>query len=410
MPRFVPRVLVVLALAGVVALLVRFVSAPPPDEVRATLSAAGAIAGGDTVGFARATEPRPFVFPDDHGPHPEYRTEWWYLTGNLADPSGRRFGWHITFFRNSLAPESVERASAWSTNQLWMVHFALTDIGDGRHRAFERFAREAVGMAGARVEPFRVWLDDWEIRSLGEATGEGTGGPGGGHGDPAAIFPLQVRAGDEGWEVDLVLEAGKPIVLQGIDGWSQKGPEPGNASYYFSFTRMPTRGRVSIAGESFEVEGTSWKDREWSTSALGEEHVGWDWFSLQLSDGRELMFFELRRDDGMSDPLNHGVVVEADGTTRKLVAGEVELEVTGEWRSPLDGARHPSGWRARIPTEGFDLEIVPLVRDQEMNLSVRYWEGAVDVRGEGPDGPVEGVGFVELTGYGEVGGRAGGGG
>jgi len=382
-------------LAGAVALALRL-SGGPEEGVRATLSAAGALAGADTAGFARAMAPRAFVFPDDHGAHPGYRTEWWYLTGNLTDADGRRFAWQLTFFRNSLSPEPPERASAWSTNQLWMAHFALTDVESGRHRAFERFARGAVGLAGAETEPLRVWLDDWELR------GSGAGGI---SADPRDVFPLTLVAQDEEWAIDLTLDAGKPIVLQGDRGWSRKGPEPGNASYYFSFTRMPTRGRVTVEGRTFEVEGASWMDREWSTSALGPEHLGWDWFSLQLSDGRELMFFELRRDDGRPEPLNHGVLVEPDGSYRPLSADAFEVEVLDRWTSPLDGARYPSGWRVRIPLERIDLEVIPVVRDQEMNLSVRYWEGAVEVGGTGVDGPITGVGFVELTGYGEAGGR-----
>ncbi len=354
-------------------------------EVRATLSAAAVIAGSDTAGYARATEPRAFRFPEDHGPHPEFRTEWWYLTGNLRQPSdGRRFAYQLTFFRNALSPEGVGRASAWDTNQLWMGHLAITDVASDMHVYEERFARGAAGLAGAEPDPFRVWLEDWTIL-----------------GSESETFPLSVRAEKDRWAVDLTLREGKPPVFQGDEGLSRKGPNPGDASYYLSFTRLPTTGMLTLEGVQFEVVGDSWMDREWSTSALGEEHLGWDWFSLQLDDGREIMFFELRRKDGEPEPLNHGSFVEVDGSYRSLAADDVEIQVLNTWASPLDGTEYPSGWQLRLPALDLELTLEPMVQDQEMNLSVRYWEGAIRVTGRDADGPVEGVGFAELTGYGE---------
>ncbi|TVR60879.1 MAG: carotenoid 1,2-hydratase [Gemmatimonadales bacterium] len=360
-------------------------------------------------------EPRAFRFPDDHGPHPEYRTEWWYLTGNLRSGEGERWAYQLTFFRSSLAPEPAHRRSAWNTNQLWMAHLAITDVENDRHVVSERFARGAGGLAGGQAEPFRVWLEDWEMWwDEGSApTGAALDGPvsleglereaaGTGNGEAApGLFPLRLRASEGDWGLDLTLEAGKPPVFQGDRGLSQKGPEPGNASFYISFTRMPTEGTIRLGDQEMTVEGASWMDREWSTSALDEEHLGWDWFSLQLHDQREIMFFELRRRDGRPEPLNHGILVEPDGSSLHLNAEDVRLEVLDHWESPLDGARYPSGWRMEIPRLGVDLTVEPKVRDQEMNVSVRYWEGAVKVHGQGVEGPVEGVGFVELTGYGE---------
>jgi predicted secreted hydrolase len=401
------------AVLGALAWAALRLSAPPErSPVRATLSAAEALAGGDTAGFERALEPRPFRFPEDHGPHPGFRTEWWYLTGHLeaedaaavGDPSGagarREFGFQLTFFRSALAPDAPGRDSAWSTNQLWMGHFALTDVGSGRHLHEERFARGAAGLAGAEADPFRVWLEDWELARLpGAPPREGSG----------SAFPFRLRAslahGPEAG-LDLVLEEGKAPVLQGDRGLSQKGPEPGNASFYLSWTRMPVRGSVRIDGEALDVRGEAWMDREWSTSALGDVHRGWDWFSLQLDDGRELMFFELRRRDGARDPLNHGALVAADGGWRRLEGSEVELEVLGRWSSPLDGATYPSGWRLRVPGEALDLVLTPRVPDQEMNVSFRYWEGALEVEGTAAGRPVGGRGYAELTGYAEEGGRS----
>jgi predicted secreted hydrolase len=370
---------------------------PEPDPVRATLSAAAALAGSDTAGFARVTGPRAFRFPEDHGAHPEYRTEWWYLTGHLAALEGdRAFGFQLTFFRSALEAAAPESASAWATNQLWMAHFALTDVAGQRHLHGERLARGAAGLAGASAEPFRVWLEDWSLaREAGAPPVAGSG----------SAFPMRLRAGLEGGALELRVDEGKPPVLQGEQGYSRKGPAPGNASYYLSWTRMPLSGTVTLDGERIAVAGQGWMDREWSTSALDPVHEGWDWFSLQLGDGRELMFFELRRRDGAPEPLNHGVVVDPDGETRPLGADDVRIEVTEEWTSPLDGTRYPGGWILRIPEEDATLTLVPRVANQEMNVTFRYWEGALEVAGSWGGEPVEGVGYAELTGYADEGGR-----
>lgn len=360
--------------------------------VSAGLSAAGALAGSDTAGFARATGPRPFEFPRDYGPHPEYRTEWWYLTGTLESDAGRDFGFQLTFFRTALQPEPVERASVWNTNQVWMAHFAVTDVDAGQHHAFERFARGAAGLAGAMAAPFRVWLHEWELAGTGDAA-----------------FPMQLLARQDDTELQLVLDEGKGPVLQGEEGWSRKGPEPGNASYYLSWTRMPARGTVTVDGERHDVVGTAWMDREWSTSALGPDVEGWDWYSLQLSDGRELMFFELRRSDGGTDPMNHGSLVAEDGGVQALASDDVQIEVLDHWESPVDGTRYPARWRIRVPSEELDLTLVPKLADQEMRLSFRYWEGAVDIEGMAGERPVTGSGYVELTGYAGADGVRGGG-
>jgi predicted secreted hydrolase len=389
--RWMFGVLVALAITlagGVVFLLSSPRDGRRAEGARASLSAVGALAGGAVEGFARAEDPRPFVFPDDHGPHPDYRTEWWYLTGNLESEAGDPFGFQLTFFRNSLTPEPVGRDSPWDSRELWMGHFALTDVARDRHQADERFARGAAGMAGGAVAPFRVWLGDWELSAEPDTPQD-------------SAFPMRLRAGQEGSRLDLRLLPQKPVVLQGERGLSQKGPERGNASYYLSWTRIEATGTIEWGGQTFPVKGTAWMDREWSTSALSEAQVGWDWFALQLDDGRDLMFFELRRADGTRDPLNHGTLVGPTGETTPLGTDDFDLEVIGTWRSPLDGTLYPSGWRIRIPSEGLDLEIQPRVQNQEMDLSFRYWEGAVAVQGTSEGVPVGGVGYVELTGYGE---------
>ncbi len=180
---------------------------------------------------------------------------------------------------------------------------------------------------------------------------------------------------------------------------SQKGPEVGNASYYYSLTRMPTQGTIHIADEIFQVSGTSWMDREWSTSVLGKEYRGWDWFGLQLSDGSDLMFFRLRRTDGQPDGFSSGTLVRPNGETLRLGQADVRIDVDAYWRSPHSGGRYPAGWQFQIPAERLVFELRPYVADQELPLSIRYWEGAVAVRGQAKGRPLRGHGYVELTGY-----------
>lgn len=378
------------------------------------LSLVATLGGLDTAGYERALEVRDFVFPEDHGPHPGFRTEWWYVTGNLTAESGRAFGLQLTIFRSALAPTSPGGPSDWATNQAYMGHFAVTDVSGGAFRAAELFARGSGGLAGARAAPFRVWIEDWALAAADAGAGGATAAPEpvdrpgvrddpGGERPEDETFPLRLTAETEEMAVDLVLEEGKPRVLQGDRGLSQKGPEPGNASYYYAHTRMPARGEVVFEGESYRVSGLAWLDREWSTSALSPGQVGWDWFALQLDDGWEMMVYQLRRDDGTADPLSDGVLIDPEGRRIPLEwGGEVSVTPTGTWSSPVDGAEYPSGWRIRVPGRGWDLSVDPVVLDQELRLAFRYWEGAVRVQGTGEGGePVTGQGYVELTGYAE---------
>jgi predicted secreted hydrolase len=332
--------------------------------------------------------PREFRFPEDHGPHPGFRTEWWYYTGNLATREGRRFGFQLTFFRSALAPEKPPempvRASAWAARQAYLAHFTLTDVAGKRFRSFERWGRGALDLAGAQGDPFRVWVGDWS-----SAAGEAPGTP----------FPMHLRAAQEGVAIDLLLQEGKPPILQGDRGLSRKSAEPGNASYYYSLPRMPAAGTVRLGEMSFTVTGAAWMDREWSTSSLGKDQIGWDWFALQLGDGREVMLYRLRRADGGIDPASSGTVIGPAGEVRRLGPADMSITALDPWRSPRSGAVYPSRWRLRIPAEGLDLEVTPRLADQELDVSFRYWEGAVAVTGARRGQPVDGQGYVEMTGY-----------
>ncbi len=363
-------------------------AAAPPPGLDASLDVVAALAGsGSSEGFARAEEPRAFSFPADHGPHDGFRTEWWYVTGNLAAADGRAFGFQLTFFRNALAPEGEVPAgsSNWRTNHVWMAHLAISDERGRRFRFAERFAREALNLASAKPG-LDVHLRDWRL----------VGADGG--------FPARLVATEETAEgamaIDLELAASRPPVLQGDAGLSRKGIEAGNASYYYSMTRLETRGELTIDGERFAVSGLSWLDREWSTSALGPELVGWDWFALQFDDGRDLMFYRLRRADGSSDALSAGSIVDpngsvnSNGSTMKLSIQDVVLEPLSWFESADGAARYPSRWRLRVPSRNIDVTLTPRVDDQELRVTVRYWEGAVRI-----DGTIGGSGFVEMTGY-----------
>ena len=342
-----------------------------------------AVLSGDSAGFAVADRVRAFEFPRDHGPHPDFRSEWWYFTGNLQSDGGRRFGFQLTFFRFALSAGDDRPApsSAWSTRQVYMAHFALTDVAGRRFQAFEKFEREALALAGAVERPFRVWLGPWEARAEGPD-----------------FLPMRLRAAQGDTAIDLRIEAGKPRVLQGNQGLSQKSGRPGNASYYYSYTRLPARGRVRVDGSTYPVAGAVWMDREWSTSALDPDQPGWDWFGLQLDDGREIMFYRLRRKGGETDPHSAGSLVELNGEAHALGAGDVVLRATRQWQSPRGGS-YPVGWRVRIPRHAVDVQVSPVLADQEHSATLRYWEGAVDVRGTSAGRAVSGRGYLELTGY-----------
>jgi predicted secreted hydrolase len=380
------RVLVLLGALGVlgVAALTWRLMRDGTVRVVEHVSVAEALGSVAADGFARALAPRAFSFPADHGPHPEFRNEWWYYTGNVATGSGRRFGYQLTFFRIALAPGGPARGSAWRASELWMAHLAVSDIGGRRFVASSRLARAALDLAGAQASPLRVWLEDWSAH--GDAAG--TPGP-----------RMRLSAAERGTGIDLVLEPTKPPVLQGERGLSVKGPEPGQASYYYSLTRLVTRGTITVDGARHDVSGTSWMDREWSTSALGEDQIGWDWFAVQLDDGRDLMVYRLRRADGTVDPASAGTVVARDGSSRSLAADDVQIETLAWWSSPRDGARYPARWRVTVPREDMVLEVEPRLDDQEWTAPVRYWEGAVSVRGRAAGQPVSGDGYVELVGY-----------
>ncbi len=344
----------------------------------------GAVQAADASGFARAAGPQPLSFPADYGPHPDFQTEWWYYTGNLAGEDGRHFGYQFTIFRRAMLPpdQRAERASDWNADQVYMGHFALTDVDGQRFHAFERLARGGADLAGAQAEPYEVWLEDWRVEDV-------PGRPG--------VTRMQAAAGDVA--IDFLLTDTKGPVLQGDQGYSQKGPDPGNASFYYSLTRLATEGTVSVGDSVYPVTGLSWKDHEYSTSALAPNQMGWDWFALQLDDGSELKAFHIRQDDGSIDPFSAGSFVDPDGAVTYLSRDDFQIEVDKTWRSPRSGGEYPTRWTLTVPSLDLRLELEPWLADQELNVSYNYWEGAVKVTGERAGQPVSGNGYVEMTGY-----------
>lgn len=344
----------------------------------------GPVAAASSSGYARATGPRAFDFPADYGPHPDFQTEWWYYTGNLDTAEGRHFGYQLTFFRRAVTPpaDRVARASAWTADQVIMAHFALTDVQGKQFYAFERLERAGAGLAGAQAEPFAVWLNDWRVQAETPA---------------AARFTMQAAA--EGVAIDFTLTSRKNVVLQGDRGYSQKGPDPGNASYYTSLTRLETEGTLTVSGETYAVTGWSWQDHEYSTSALAADQIGWDWFALQLDDNSELKVFHIRRADGSVDPFSAGSFVDAAGNVTPLTRDDFEISVDRTWRSPRSDAPYPARWQVTVPRLNLRVELTPWLADQELNVSYSYWEGAVQIAGTRNGVAVRGNGYVEMTGY-----------
>ncbi len=338
----------------------------------------------DSSGFRLAVPPYAYAFPRDHASHPEFRTEWWYYTGHLR-AAGRSWGYELTFFRVGLSRTRGPSPSAWAARDVLFAHLALTDETRGRFRHEEAVSRPALRMAGADTARYHVWIHDWSAALADDGTTH------------------VLRARTPGFGIALELAPGKPPAVHGEGGVSQKTAGVGNASHYYSLTRLATRGVLLEGADSVRVDGVSWMDHEFGSGRLTPAHAGWDWFSVQLDDGRELMLYQLRLAKGGIEPLSHGTLVRADGTTRALSLADFRVETTGAWTSPRTGARYPSGWVLRVPAERLAIALEPVVKDQELVAAsmggVTYWEGSVRVRPVAGAAPVAGEGYVELTGY-----------
>ncbi len=334
-------------------------------------------------GFLAADGSRPLTFPEDFGAHPDFRTEWWYYTGNLQTAEGRHFGFELTIFRVGLIPPTVDipADSKWSGRDVYFAHFAVSDIASESFYTFQRYSRPGPGLAGAQADPYHVWLEDWNIS-----------------GNAPGVYQLQAE--QEGVSLNLTLTDEMGVVLHGQNGYSRKGKSVTNASYYYSQPRLRADGFVSLNDVQYAVSGLAWSDHEFSTSVLDGNQIGWDWFSMQFEDGRALMLYQLRERGGGTSDSSSGTFIAVDGTPQPLNKSDFEIAVLDEWRSSQTRGLYPSSWNIQIREPVCLLNVSPWMADQEINFPpITYWEGAVRFEGTCDGTPVHGNGYVELTGY-----------
>lgn len=334
------------------------------------------------AGFRQALPGYRFSFPRDHFSHDEYRTEWWYYTGHLRTRDGDEYGYQVTFFRSGLAGAEAN-PSRWAAKNLYMAHFAVSDIPRKTFQFFERLSRGSLGQAGASGDEFHVWIGDWQVK------GDGT--------------TQHLQAKEAEFAVDLNLTSEKPPAINGLDGISRKGAGRGHASHYYSLTRLKTEGTLTVRGKAMPLTGLSWMDHEFGSTQLDPDQVGWDWFSLQQDDGTELMLYIIRKADGRADPYSAGTFTGPNGRTTHLRKQDFSIEVLDRWKSPRNNGLYPMKWRLSVPTLGLELIVTPAFPDQELDTAkstkVIYWEGAVSAHGTDQGRPVKGRGYVEMTGY-----------
>ncbi len=289
-------------------------------------------------------------FPRDYGSHNNFRNEWWYFSGNLTDKKGRRFGYEFTIFRNALAWSKTD--IKFESDQRYMAHFAVTDLSNNKFYYKEKLSLGTENLAGATSDPLKFWLSDWMVQ--------------GSYKNKNYTEPdFHIKAATEKYSVDLNLSSIKPVVLQGDNGISCKGPGSDNFSHYYSLTRISTNGRVEINGEQFDVSGFSWMDREWSNASLGRNELGWNWFSIQLNNNSEIMFYQFHGKKNTNNKFDQGAIILENGKSEKLKSEDVKIEVTGYWQSKIRSV-YPSGWKFSIPSRNINLTLTPSVKDQEL--------------------------------------------
>lgn len=324
-----------------------------------------------------------YEFPRDNFNHPEYRTEWWYYTGNLRTADGQRFGYELTFFRLGVNREEAQ-LSAWDVKDLYVAHLALSDIDGGHYYHSQRVNRAGPGLAGASDSLAEVWNGNWKTHFTSDAQ--------------------QLQAASEQFSVSFDMHTAKPPVIHGKDGVSQKAAGLGRASHYISYTRLLTRGTVQLSGKTYQVTGTSWMDHEFFTHQLESNQAGWDWLSLQLDDNTELMLYRFRHKDGSLDPFSSGTYVDGEGRARYLSASDFSMSPKATtYTSPETHATYPIEWSVTVPSLGLDVEIGTPLGAQELvsshHASLTYWEGAITVSGKRNGARATGVGYLEMTGY-----------
>ena len=360
------------ALVAVMILLPRLEADPSPPEP-----------------WQRAIGAWSWLFPRDHGAHPNFKTEWWYFTGNLQEAGqgagGRKFGYQLTLFRQGIQFTPAQPTSHWAVRDLYFGHFTLSDLAADKFHVAERVSRGALDEARAAPDRMDVALGPWTIQQ------------------ESADEQIHLAAHETDMAIDFQERPLKPLVLEGMGGLSRKADGVGEASYYYSYPRLATTGQLRVGGKTYDVTGLSWFDHEFSTSSLGKDQVGWDWFCLQLENNEEIMLYAMRDKSGAMDPVSEGTWVKKDGTSERLLPGSFSIEKKGTWRSPGSGAVYPAGWHILVPGHRADLTVTPAMADQELRLTkmgaLDYWEGACSVEGSMGGAPLKGVGYTELTGY-----------
>jgi predicted secreted hydrolase len=335
-------------------------------------------------GFKPALPGRAFAFPEDHRAHPDFKTEWWYYNGQLQDAEGRRYGYQLTFFRVGLRPGPVSsQGSRWRVREVYLAHLAVTDVDQKRFSYAEKVSRGNLGLAGAETGRYRIWIEDWSVSEEGGAQ--------------------VLKAGGRSLGLHLQASPTNPPVIHGADGISRKGAGIGRASHYYSLTRMATRGTMFLKGRTVKVQGLSWMDHEFGSNQLQPGQIGWDWFSLNLGDQAELMLYQIRERNGQIGPYSSGTMVFKGGVPQPLSREDFSIEVLRTWKSPRSQATYPAGWQIAIPRKNLILRLTPVLADQELmtlkSTRVTYWEGLVTVEGTYRGQPLQGQGYVEMTGY-----------
>lgn len=376
-----------LVLAGLLAMLYPDAGKEPHTESRSWGDPAAFLSMPTGSQFAPVVPGYEITFPRDHGTHPEFRQEWWYFTGRLESAQGRIFGYQLTFFRFAAGDSGVRPDSAWSANQSWMAHLALTDVDGERFTAREDFARGVLGLAGAEAAPFAVWVNGWSVRADSDTA------------DCTGCFTARVAAGTDEMALELVVQASLPPVLQGENGYSIKTADERAASYYYSMPGLMTEGAVRIGGQTFDVRGQTWMDREWSSTVLGAGQSGWDWFSLNLDNGIRVVIFQVR--EAGKPPYLSAAILDPENLRIPLDPGRISLVPTEYWTSPRHDTSYPVIWQLKgdSPEGPWSFTVAPAIDNQEMDLTFRYYEGLVNVSGTWQGAGVSGWGYMELTGY-----------
>lgn len=332
-----------------------------------------------------------YEFPRDHFSHPDYQTEWWYYTGNLRSPDGHRFGFELTFFRQATVPPqqaAKDAGKVWSPDQIYLAHLALSDIDGHSFYHTERLNRAGPGLAGAALKDHRYWNGNWQVRWISTDSTQ-----------------QELQAVCDRFTLRLQLNPTKPFVIHGKNGVSQKGPEPGKASHYISFTRIAANGELSYNNKQYQLSGLAWMDHEFFTNQLDSTDAGWDWFAIQLDNNEELMLYRLRKKSGKGDPYSSGTYVDAQGKPQFLDSSQLFFSSNDHWTSPQSGTTYPISWQIRIPALQLELSEKTALENQELfskdSVTAGYWEGAVTYQGHIHAQPVKGVGYLEMTGYGQ---------